>query len=90
MIKISLIYRLFPYPDREKPGNEPGNQVTTIPATDRYFQAIHSFGSSNWRHSSSLSSTALLRNAQNLSEISTQKQTKDLAIQFGFTDLGKE
>ena len=56
-IKISLIYWLFPYPDREIPGNEPGNQVATIPATDRHFQAIHSFGSSNWRHSSSLSST---------------------------------
>lgn len=51
MIKISLIYGLFPYPDREKPGNEPGNepgnQAATIPATDRYFQAIHSFGNSN-------------------------------------------
>ena len=43
MIKISLIYGLFPYPDREKPGN----QAATIPATDRYFQAIHSFGNSN-------------------------------------------
>ena len=57
MIKISLIYWFFPHPDREIPGNEPGNQVATIPATDRHFQAIHSFGSSNWRHSSSLSST---------------------------------
>ena len=47
MIKISLIYGLFPYPDRERPGNEPGNQAATIPATDRYFQAIHSFGNSN-------------------------------------------
>ena len=47
MIKISLIYWFFPHPDREIPGNEPGNQAATIPATDRYFQAIHSFGSSN-------------------------------------------
>ena len=46
-IKISLIYGLFPYPDREIPGNEPGNQLATNPATDRRFQAIHSFGSSN-------------------------------------------
>ncbi len=28
-IKISLRYRLFPYPDREIPGNEPGNQLAT-------------------------------------------------------------
>ena len=34
-IKISLIYWFFPHPDREIPGNEPGNQVATIPATDR-------------------------------------------------------
>ena len=46
-IKISFIYWLFPYSDREIPGNEPSNQLATIPATDRRFQAIHSFGSSN-------------------------------------------
>lgn len=34
-IRKCLIYRLFPYPDRKIPGNEPGNGLTTIPATDR-------------------------------------------------------
>jgi hypothetical protein len=34
-IRKYLIYRLFPYPDRRIPGNKPGNQVATIPATDR-------------------------------------------------------
>jgi len=32
--KICLIYRLFPYPNQEIPGNEPGNGLATIPATN--------------------------------------------------------
>ena len=43
-IKISLIYWLFPYPDREIPGNEPGNQAATIPATDRNRTGIQVIG----------------------------------------------
>ena len=61
----TFIYGLFLYQNHRFASNEPGNQL----ATDHHSQAIHSFGSSSWRHSSSLSST----NPPSLSDSSLSK-----------------